>query len=67
MSDKKQNKTLQPGLTTINEIAPPSPSGSTQNPPDLVPQLLTWIQNTKRKQFQDFHLFCVTIISTSSF
>lgn len=35
--------------------------------PNPVPVLLTWIQKTKGKQFQDFHVFCVTIISTSSF
>lgn len=66
----KQTKKLAKLL--INEVVPPCPFPEHSklpqlNPPHLVPVLLTWIQNTKGKQFQDFHLFCVTIISTSSF
>lgn len=56
----------------INEVVTPSPLPEHSklgwlNPSNLVPVLLTWIQTTKGKQFQDFHLFCLTIISTSSF
>ena len=56
----------------INEVVTPSPLPEHSklgwlNPSNLVPVLLTWIQTTKGKQFQDFHLFCITIISTSSF
>lgn len=48
-----------PRLTT--GVAKPSSPSGTCTP------LLTWIQTTNGKQFQDFHLFCVTIISASSF